>query len=154
MFVNALINGGKTLPSSVENAFTNWPDISSQLHRLFARAPREAISDPQALLARMALDAIEEDDFPLEVADEVRIKANAIITECAARDKEKIECALAEPQRLLEQLDSLVVSMRAPKEPMGKWDAMGQVGGLLDVCQRLDKALSAIPSKLRSDEDG
>ena len=154
MLVNALMNGSKTLPASVEDAFTNWPGISSQLHRLFARAPREAISDPQALLARMALDAIEENGFPREAADEVRAKANAIIAECAARDEEKIVHVLAEPQRLLEQLDGLVVSMRAPKEPMGKWDAMGQVGGLLDVCQRLDKALSAIPSKLRSDEDG
>jgi len=187
------MKGNKKLPTSVEQAFTNWPEISSQIHDLFFRAPHEAISEPQALLARMALDAVEEPGYPGEVANEVRARANEVIVACAARDKDKIRRALAEPKRLLKQLDGLVASMHAKlntvhlnhlphphsnpplegegviimsplteeegnkgmeevdikKEGMGKWEAMGQVQNLLDICRHFDKALSDIPAKLK-----
>lgn len=173
VFAKSLENGNQRLPESVEQAFANWPDISLQMHGLFARAPREAISDPQALLARMALDAVEKTGFPNDVANEIRAKAKEVIAACATRDKNKIRRAMSESKRLLKQLDTLVASMHphpSPlprgegagrrgerdirKEGMSKWEAMSLVQNLLDVCRRFDIALSGIPARLRSDTDG
>lgn len=160
---NSLMKGNGKSPVSVEQAFTNWPEISSQIHDLFKRAPREAISDPQALLARMALDAVEEAGFPHDVASEVLAKANEVIAGCAAKDGEKIEQALSESKKLLDELDGLVASMSPHHKPhphpgslpegegMDKWTAMEQVGNLLDVCRRFGNAMSDIPSRLRSE---
>lgn len=148
--VNAFMAGSGILPPAVSQALANWTAISQQLLDLFARAPREALVDPQALLAQLALEAIEGGGFPRDLAAEIRNRANEIIAECAARDGKKIEQALLEPKELLGKLDRLIVSLHEEKGPMDKWAAMGLAGNLLDVCQRFDKSFSAIPSRLRS----
>lgn len=137
------------MPKSAASAFSNWPDISKQLHDLFQRAPEEAVTDPEAAVARMALKAVDDMDYPEKIAAKVRERANAIIASCAARDRELIEAALSEPERLLARLDNFIASIGKKREPVSAWNAEVHVYEFLDDCHKFGGALSAIPAKLR-----
>lgn len=136
-------------PKAAASAFSNWPTISRKLHELFERAPKEAVTDTETAWAHMALKAVDDPGYPEEIAAKVRKKANAIIVACAARDRERIGAALAEPKRLLVRLDEFVGPVGARKEPASAYDAEMHVRQFLDDCRKFDRALSAIPSKLR-----
>lgn len=136
-------------PKAAASAFSNWPDISKQLHDLFQRAPEEAVTDPEAAVARMALKAVNDPDYPEEIAAKVRERANVVMTSCAARDREQIEASLAEPKQLLARLDEFVASVGERKNLTSMRDAEMQVRQFLDDCRKFDRELSAIPSKLR-----
>lgn len=137
-------------PKAAASAFSNWPTISKKLHELFERAPKEAITDPEAALAHMALKEVDDPYYPEEVAAKVRERANASITSCAERDKERIEAALTEPKRLLARLDEFIASVSEHKNPTSMQDAVMHVHRFLDDCHAFDRALSAIPAKLQA----
>lgn len=124
--VRALVGGG----NSLSNLRENWAEHLSRLAEYFARAPREARTTPRVQLARIALAAVDESGLSPEEKNEVRSGANAIIAQCDAQNRNEIEHLLITPKKLLIELDSLVTSLLATREPIDKWEAMLRVDEL------------------------
>ena len=148
----AIMDPSFPLPLPAAKAFRNWPGISAALHDLFECAPREALAEPQAVLARMALEQVESDVFPESVRAVVRERAQRVLAECAKRDKERVEQAIAEPRRLVEAIDEFVALLSAD-DRIAEPEAEQRVHDFLDNCRRLDRALSDIPRRLRDGDE-
>jgi len=160
VLISFLMTANELLPSPIEKAFRAWPAIAIEIRSLIDSAQVEAIADPVTMLARLALESLAGLDgsarptmsFPADLADEVRLKANAVIVASMETNRSRIEQALVEPRELLEQLNRMVATLSAPRQPMSKWDAMAEAQRFLDVCRRFDRALSGIPASLRGDD--
>ena len=158
----AMMGSALPPPPPAVKAFRNWPEISAVLHDLFERAPREALPDPEAMLAHMALEQIESDVFPEPIRMEVQKRAEAVLAECVRHKGAEIMAALAEPKRLVQSIDEFVArfnegkdtsfSSPLPEERDLKHDATERVRKLLENCRKLDRALSDIPRNLRNVE--
>lgn len=148
-----LMTRAAPLPPSIQKAVTAWPGISGDIKQLFDRAPAEAGTDAETMLARLALNEIERPGFPEECAAEVRLKAGAVIALHQARNRTVVDQALKDSRVLLAQLDGAVAALSGPRQALGKWEAMAEAQGFLDICSRFDRALSAIPARLRSGFD-
>lgn len=135
------------LPEAVTKAFNHWPKISSSLHDLLGRASAEAIVDDAAILARMALQAIEENNYPANLAQKVRNKAQAVLARSAEMNSEKISAAIAEPVRLVEAIDDFI--MRGQRLGNVLQHAEARARELLEWCRQLDRELGTIPVRLR-----
>ena len=153
----ALVVQSAHLPSPVSKAFKNWPVISVNLHDLFQRAPLEAIAEPDAIIARMAIREVEQAEYPPAVTRKVLEKANQVLETSMIRNREKIERVIAEPRRLVKALDAFVARFSVGDEqaassrdqgaiPLAEAERLGRE--FLQNCRRLDRALSAIPKQL------
>lgn len=137
------------LPEAATKAFNHWPKISNNLHDLFRRAPAEAIADDTAALARLALSAVEKNNYPADLAQTVRDEAQEILARSSKANCERIAAAIAEPMRLLESVDSFIMRVQQPGNELARTEAEAQVRKFLEWCRQLDRELSAIPVRLR-----
>lgn len=156
--ITAVLAGtASTLPEAAGKAFRNWPTISKSLRDLFKRGPREAITAPEAILARMALTEAGKGGYPESVADLVRKRAEEMLAGCEAHSGRPVVAVLAESRRLVNEMDAFVALFDA-KEGEGVGisadDAEQQVRGFLEHCRKLNRELSAIPSRLRDEGIG
>lgn len=148
--ISRVLSGESTdLPEAATKAFNHWPKISISLHDLFNRAPAEAIADDTAALARLALSAVEETNYPADFAKKVRDEAQAILARSAEMNRKRIEMAIAESVRLLKSIDGFIVRVRQPGNALPRTEAEAQVREFLEWCRQLDRELSAIPVRLR-----
>lgn len=148
--ISAMLSGeAMEMPEPATKAFNHWPKISRNLHDLFSRAPAEAIADDTAALARLALSAVEENNYPADLAQKVRDEANVILARSAEASRERIAAAIAEPIRLLESIDGFILRVQQPRNALPRTEAEAQVREFLEWCRQLDRALSAIPVCLR-----
>lgn len=151
------------LPDSAEKAFKHWPGISNSLRDLFDRAPRDAIAEPEAALARMAIEEVGKGGFPDSAAAAVRERAESVLAECAERGKGLVEKAIEEPWRLVKVIDEFIALFSArtdyphpgplPRGEGGKIsedEAERRVRDFFHNVRQLDRALSDIPRQLRS----
>ncbi len=164
----ALMKGPTGLPESAAKAFKNWLAISESLHDLFERAPREAITDPDVVLARMALEQIDKAGFLASVMAVVRERAEHVLKECEIRNRELVEKAIEEPKRLVSAMDKFIdlfdtrggtphskgerKNRETENHPLAADDAERSVRVFLDNCRWLDRALSDIPRRLQQGE--
>lgn len=148
--VSAMLSGeAMDMPEAATKAFNHWPKISINLHDLFNRAPAEAIADDTAALARLALNAVAKNNYPTDLAQKVRGEAQSILARSAEANRERIASALAEPMRLLESIDGFIMRVQQPGNALPRTEAEAQVRKFLEWCRQLDRALSAIPVRLR-----
>lgn len=148
--ISAILSGEtKNLPEAATKASNHWPKISDSLHDLFKRAPAEAIADVTAALASLALGAVEENNYPAELAQKVRDAAHMTLARSAEANRERIAAAIAEPMRLLVSLDDFIRRVQRPGNALPRTDAEAQVRQFLEWCRQFDRALSAIPVRLR-----
>lgn len=147
--ISAKLSGElKGLPEAATKAFNHWPKISNNLHDLFNRAPAEAIADDTAALARLALSAVEVNNYPADLAQNVRDEAHAILARSAEANRERIEAAIAEPVRLLEAIDGFIMRVQQPGNVLPRTEAEEQVRKFMEWCRQFDRELSAIPVRL------
>lgn len=139
----------RNLPEAAAKAFNHWPKISDRLHDLFKRAPAEAIADVTAALASLALDAVEENNYPVDLAQKVRDAARMTLARSAGANRERIAAAIAEPMRLLVSLDDFIRRVQRPGNALPRAEAETQVRQFLEWRRQIDRALSAIPVRLR-----
>lgn len=130
-------------------AFKHWRAISLSLHELFDRAPREAITDPVAVIARMATEEVKKGNYSVSVENIVRERAERTLARCTERDKGLIDNAIAESKRLLNELDKFVALFDKDDLRLAADEAEQRVREFLDNCRRLDRGLSDIPRRLR-----
>lgn len=160
----AAVLAGKSsrLPDAAMKAFKHWPGISSSLWDLFERALREATTDPEAMLARMAITEVGKRDYPESIAVAGRERAERVLAECAARSGELVGKAIEEPRRLVKAIDEFVALFTARSDhphpsPQGEGGKISgdeverHVRDFLDNVRRLDRALSDIPRRLRGE---
>lgn len=148
--ISAMLSGEATnLPEAATKAFNHWPTISKKLHDLFNRAPSEAIVDGAAVLARLALCAVEENNYHADLAQNVRDEAHTILARSAEANRERIAAAIAEPMCLLESIDDFIMRVQRPGNVLPRTEAEAQVSNFLEWCRQLDRELSAIPVRLR-----
>ncbi len=136
-------------PEPVAKAFNHWPAISNDLRDLFNRGPVEAVVDTSAALARLAFSTVEENDYPIDLAQKIRDEAQAILARNAEANRERVAAAIAEPMRLLKSIDDFIVLVQQPGNALSRADAEAQARKFLEWCGQLDRALSAIPVRLR-----
>lgn len=145
-----MLSGETTdMPEAATKAFNHWTKISISLHDLFNRAPAEAIADDAAALARLALGAVGENNYPADLAQKVRDEAQAILARSAEMNRKRIETAIAESVRLLKSIDGFIVRVRQPGNVLPRTEAESQVRKFMEWCRQLDRELSAIPVRLR-----
>lgn len=137
------------LSSGAAKALNHWPRISDSLHDLLCCAPDEAVADEMASMARMALQAVEEYDYPPELAQQVRDATHAMLARSSEANRERIAAAIAEPMRLLESIDGFIVRVQQPGNVLPRTEAETQARKFLEWCRQFDQALSAIPIRLR-----
>lgn len=137
------------LPESVTKAFNHWPEISSGLRDLLRRAPAEAIADDAVILARMALQAIEEYSYPADLKRQINEEAQAVLARNAEANRERIETVLAEPVRLLKAIDEFIARAQRSGKALPRPEAEAQVRKFLELCRQLDRELSATPARLK-----
>lgn len=148
--ISRVLSGESTeLPLGSAKAFNHWPEISNNLHDLLSRAPAEVVADDTAVLAMLALRAVEENSYPTDLAKKVRDEANTILARSAEVNRERITAAIAEPMRLLKSIDDFIMLVQRRGNSLPCTEAEAQVREFLDECQQLDRALSAIPIRLR-----
>ncbi len=153
--IRALGDPAVSVPPPAAKAFNNWPDISAKLRDLFDRAFREALPEPEGELSRLVLERIGMSGLPEPLCSEVRGRAGKMLTESAQRNLEVVEDAIAEPKRLVKEIDEFIAlfDSRHPGTvtggDRGVDDAERRVRDFLDNCRRLDRALSDIPHRLR-----
>lgn len=148
--ISSVLSGkSHDLPQAVAKAFNHWPKISNSLHDLFRGAPAEAIADEKTVLARLALRAVEGNNYPADLAQKVRDEAHIILTRSTEANRERIEAAIAEPMRLLKSIDDFIMLVMRPGNALPRTEAEAQVRKFLEWCRQLDRALSAIPVCLR-----
>ena len=164
-----------SLPEAAGKAFKHWPRISNSLRDLLKRAPREAPTDPNAVLARMATAEIGKGRYPALVAAIVHERAERVLQESAARFGQPVEMAIEEPRRLVEKMDEFVALFdtgvgHPHLGPLPEGEGMNnkalgpregertpadeaerRVREFLENCRRLDRALSDIPRRLRGE---
>lgn len=137
------------MPEAVAKAFNHWPRISNKLHDLFNRAPIEAMDDVTAILARLALHAVAENNPPAGLVQELCNQAHTILAHSAKENRELIEAAIAEPMRLLESIDGFIMRVQGRGNALPHTEAELQVRKFLEWCRELDRELSAIPVRLK-----
>lgn len=137
------------MPVAATKAFNHWPKISNNLHDLFNRAPAEAIADDTAALARLALGAVEVNNYPADLAQIVRDEAQEVLAHSAEANRERIETVIAESVRLLKSIDGFIARVQQPGNALPRMEAEAQVRKFLEWCRQLDRELSAIPVRLR-----
>jgi len=150
----ALAGSTRSIPEAAKKAFKHWPGISKSLRDLFDRAPREAITDPEAVLASMVLAEIGKRDYPASAAAVVRERAERVLAECAERGKGLVEKVIEEPKRLVAETDDFVALFGRADHRFAVDEAERRVRQFLDDCRRLDRALSDIPRRLREGASG
>jgi hypothetical protein len=146
-----LSNESIDLPEAAAKAFNHWLKISNNLHVLFNHAPAEAVADDTSVLARLALRAVERNNYPAELAQEVRDQARIVLARSAEANRERIAAAIAEPMRLLNSIDGFImrVQQQRPRNALPHPEAEAQARKFLEWCRQLDRALSTIPVRLR-----
>lgn len=145
----ALLTSTASPSPTIGRVLAGWPHIAERLAVLFDRATGEAIADTEILLARLSMASTTRSDFSSELAVEVRSKAEAIISSRAAENQARIRLALAEPKRLLAELNLGVTAIDTPQIALPKSVAAERARSVLDLCRRFSDAVSAIPGKLR-----
>jgi acyl-CoA reductase-like NAD-dependent aldehyde dehydrogenase len=138
------------VPASVAKAIKNWPALSARLRDLFDRALREALMEPEAILARMALEEVERANYTQAVTEQVRRQARDVLESCAKRNAAVVQAAIAEPRRLVDALDEFVRLFKPDnrRRAFPSEKARQKVEGFLENCRQLDRALSDIPRRL------
>lgn len=148
--ISAMLSGEATnWPEAATKAFNHWSKISNNLHDLFNRAPAEAIADDTAALARLALGAVDKNNYPADLAQKVRDEAHVILARSTETNRERISAAIAEPIRLLESIDGFIMRVQQRRNALPRTEAEAQVREFLEWCRQLDRELSAIPVRLR-----
>lgn len=148
--ISCVLSGESTdLPGAVAKSFNHWPKISKNLHDLCNRAQTEAMADVKAVLARLALQAVAENNYPADLAQKIRDQAYTILVRSAEANRERIAAAIAEPMRLLESIDGFIMRVQRQENTLPYSEAEAQVRKFLEWCRQLDHALSAIPVRLR-----
>lgn len=136
------------LPVSTKKAFENWPKISTNLHNLFARAPTEGFADDEFVLVRLAQASIETSEFPLDLAQLLRVEIDGILVRRVEINRERIVAAIAEPTRLLECIDDFILGLSGTSSISSPAAKIVCVDTFLEWCRQLDRALSDIPQIL------
>lgn len=148
--ISSMLSGEKHyLPEAVTKAFNHWPKISSSLHDLLRRAPAEAIADDASILAGMALQAIEEYNYPADLKRQINDEAQAVLARNAEANRERIETVLAEPVRLLKAIDEFIARAQRSGNTLPRPEAEAQVRKFLEWCRQLDRELSDTPARLK-----
>lgn len=148
--ISCVLSGESTeLPEAAAKAFNHWSKISINLHELFNRAPVEAMADVTVALARLAIQAVAENNYPADLAQKVREQAHTILARSAEANRERIASSISEPMRLLESIDGFIMRVQRRGQALSRMEAEAQVRKFLEWCRQLDRALGAIPVLLR-----
>lgn len=144
----------RSLPSGLQTAVSNWPAIDAAHVALFQRAPAEAITTPEARLAKAALATAEKSDWPDDVRATVYSRAGAILEQERADAQSKIKAALVKPSALLNMLDKFIFALASPKPEISPYEARQLASEFLANCRELDRELSNLGRFLKSSTSG
>lgn len=146
-----LAGTSKSLPKAAEKAFRHWYGISIHLRILFDRAPYDAISNPDVVLAKMAIGEIGTSSNLDSVTVVVSKRAEELLARSAVRNRELVEKVIAEPKRLVKAMDDFVALFDSTNNRFSVDESKLRIREFLENCRRLDHVLSDIPRRLRNE---
>lgn len=148
MMADVLSGRTAALTVGVARAIEHWPGISAMFHDLFNRAGSEAITDPTAALAQMAMKQMDSGSYPPDIVAEVKSRAQEVIITCSVRDQALIASAIEEPKRLLVQIDEFVSLFAERHQPIPIAEAELKAQTFMDNCRKFDLSVTAIKNVL------